>query len=497
MRTSKPLMLIILDGWGVGTNNDHNAIELANLPTWQQLIRTCPHTELSASGLDVGLPPGQMGNSEVGHMTMGAGRVIYQDLTRINRAIEDKSFFANPTLLTAIQKAKKNNSAVHILGLLSPGGIHSHEDQIAALITMLTAHDLTGVYLHAFLDGRDTPPKSAQASLEKFSPYITSIMGRYYAMDRDKRMERTQAAIDLLVNAQASYHAQDPMLALESAYLRGETDEFVAPTIIKDVKVQANDIVICMNFRTDRMRQICHALIAAVPTLSSNKNLFTLTAYDQQLPANVIFAPQDTQETFSEIISAHNLTQLHIAETEKYAHVTFFFNAGKEEPVPGEDRILIPSPKVTTYDLEPAMSAEAITAVLLDAIQHKKYDVIVCNFANADMVGHTGNMLATITALEVLDKCLQKIVIALREVGAAALITSDHGNAETMWDATTQQAHTAHTTNLVPLIYIGTQSVKFKTDKIYGLQDIAPTMLGLLNINAPHSMTGTNIISKD
>lgn len=495
MHTSKPLLLIVLDGWGITDVTEHNAVAQAKLPTWQRLWAECAHTSLSASGLDVGLPPGQMGNSEVGHMTMGAGRIIYQDLTRINLAIESGAFANNQILIRAIQSAQQKDSALHVLGLLSPGGIHSHEDHIAALIQMAKDRGLTKIYLHAFLDGRDTPPKSAASSLNKFKEYIASMMGRFYAMDRDKRTERTQAAVDLLVRGKCKYHAEDPVTALENAYARGETDEFVAPTIIKEVTIQPSDVVVCMNFRTDRMRQLCHALIQAVPTLANN--LVTLTAYDQELPAQVAFPAQQIKETFSEIIAAEHLTQLHIAETEKYAHVTFFFNAGNENAVPGEDRILIPSPKVATYDLQPAMSAAQITEQLLPAIKNKKYDVIICNFANADMIGHTGNLTATITALETLDTCLNKICTALTEFGGSALITSDHGNAETMWDAKTQQPHTAHTTNLVPLIYVGPQSVKFKTDKIYGLQDIAPTMLQLLGIAKPQSMTGTSLINDE
>lgn len=495
MSAYTPLILIILDGWGYNELKEHNAILQAHCPTWDNLWRTCPHTLLSASGLDVGLPAGQMGNSEVGHMTIGAGRVIYQDLTRINQAISDHSFYSNPALLNGLAQVKRKNSALHILGLLSPGGIHSHEQHIAAMLNMAKAQGITHIYLHAFLDGRDTPPQSAMTSIEKFQPYIASIMGRYYAMDRDKRHERTEAAVELLINGHAFFTEPDAITALNMAYARQETDEFVKPTQIKNVTIQPDDVVIFMNFRADRARQLCHALLKKMPQLGDS--LITLTAYDSSLPTAVAFAPQITDDTLSEIISAHNLRQLHIAETEKYAHVTFFFNAGKEMPVNGEDRILIPSPKVNTYDLQPTMSADLITQELLTAITMHKYDVIICNFANADMLGHTGNLSATIQAVEAIDTNLKLIIEALEVVGGSAIITSDHGNAELMWDSASQQPHTAHTTNLVPLIYCGAEKIKFKNDQTYGLQNIAPTMLDLLDISKPKSMTGVSLILHD
>lgn len=493
MLQSAPLLLVVLDGWGHQTSNKDNAISQANTPTWDAMWQTCPHTLLSASGLDVGLPDGQMGNSEVGHMTIGAGRVIYQDLTKINLAIADRSFYANEVLLRCLHNAKQNNKAVHILGLLSPGGVHSHESHIAAMVQMAEQQHIGNIFVHAFLDGRDTPPKSAAASLKKLQPYIASIMGRFFAMDRDQRHERIAAAIDLLINGTAKFTASDPITGLEMAYARDETDEFVQPTIIKPSHIQPGDVVIFMNFRADRARQLSHALLLAQPQLKDT--LVTLTEYDTKLPAQVVFPPQQITDTFTDLISQHNLTQLHIAETEKYAHVTFFFNAWREELAVGESRILIPSPKVATYDLQPEMSAQQITNVLISAIEQKQYDVIICNFANADMVGHTGNLPATILAIEAIDNNLQQIADAIKKFGGQMFITADHGNAELMWDNNTQQAHTAHTTNLVPLVYVGPQKLKFKKDKIYGLQDIAPTLLKLLNIDKPKAMTGTCLIS--
>lgn len=492
MQAHTPLLLIILDGWGYSDIRKNNSILQANCPTWNDLWATCTHTLLSASGLDVGLPDGQMGNSEVGHMTMGAGRVIYQDLTRINQAINDGSFYSNQVLLNALDHVKHKNSALHILGLLSPGGIHSHEQHIAAMINMAKQHNITHIYLHAFLDGRDTPPQSATDSIENFQPYIASIMGRYYAMDRDNRHERTQAAVDLLINGHASFTAPDALTGLNMAYARKETDEFVKPTQIKNVTLNPDDVVIFMNFRADRARQLCHALLEKMPQLTNS--FITLTEYDKKLPRQIAFVPQIITDTLAETISKNNLTQLHIAETEKYAHVTFFFNAGKEAAVACEDRILIPSPKVRTYDLQPEMSAELLTKELITAITSKKYDVIICNFANADMLGHTGNLAATIKAVETIDANINLIIQALKATGGSAIITSDHGNAEVMWDDITQQPHTAHTTNLVPVVYFGPKKIKFKTDKTYGLQNIAPTMLDLLDIPQPTAMTGISLI---
>lgn len=496
MKLDLPLLLIILDGWGHSEASDTNAIQQARKPVWDQLWSSCPHTLLSGSGLDVGLPAGQMGNSEVGHMTLGAGRVIYQDLTLINNAIADQSFFSNQVLLDALNIAKRNNKAVHILGLLSPGRIHSHEQHIAAMVKMAEQQHISKIYVHAFLDGRDTPPQSAKNSILLLEPYLASIMGRFYAMDRDNRSERTEAALKLLTKGQAAYTATSAIEGLEMAYARGETDEFVQATKLKNVNIEAGDVVIFMNFRSDRARQLSQALTAITPGLLGE--FVTLTEYDPQIKAKVAFPKQKVRNTLSEVLAQQHLTQLHIAETEKYAHVTFFFNAGQEQAVPGEDRILIPSPQVATYDLKPEMSAAAMTEKLVTAIAEKKYDVIICNFANADMVGHTGKIAATIQAIEVLDQCLGKIRQALQTFGGQALITADHGNAEVMWDAQHQQPHTAHTTNLVPLVYVGQHELTFKINnsgKVPGLQDVAPTILELLGLQQPSNMTGVSLIS--
>lgn len=501
MQIATPLLLIVLDGWGYSDNNESNAISKAKTPTWNKLWDTCPHSLISGSGLEVGLPEGQMGNSEVGHMTLGSGRVIFQDLTLINNAIADKTFFKNQVLLQALSTAKQQHTAVHILGLLSPGGVHSHEQQIFAMIKMAVQQNIEHIYVHAFLDGRDTPPQSAMQSLTALQELcaqfpnvkIASIVGRFYAMDRDKRTERTAAALDLLLHGHAPFQAPNAATALEMAYARGETDEFVQPTVITDAKINSGDVVIFMNFRADRARQLSYALTKGTHL----RDFVTLTEYDPQLHAHVAFPKPQIHNTLGEVFQEHHLKQLRIAETEKYAHVTFFFNAGSETPFNGEERVLIPSPKVATYDLEPAMAAQAITDILITAIKNKTQDVIICNFANADMVGHTGNLAATIKSIEILDLCLGQICNALEQYGGQALITADHGNAETMWDADHQQPHTAHTANLVPIIYVGSQQIKFKPNpgnSTYGLKDIAPTMLQLLNIPKPKEMTGDSII---
>jgi 2,3-bisphosphoglycerate-independent phosphoglycerate mutase len=505
MKTNRPLLLIVLDGWGHTAAGATNAITQANIPVWNNLWATYPHTLISASGLDVGLPEGQMGNSEVGHMTLGSGRVIYQDLTLINKAIAEGDFFENAVLLEALETAKRQHSAVHILGLLSPGGVHSHEQQIFALLQMTQLQQVPQVYVHAFLDGRDTPPQSAKPSilaLEKIcatqgNASIATIMGRYYAMDRDKREERTAAAVNLLTKGVAPFKAETAIAGLEMAYTRGETDEFVQPTQIKAVTIQPDDVVIFMNFRSDRARQLSYALTSTNPKLVGE--LVTLTEYDPQLPAKVAFPKTKITNVLGEVLQQQHISQLRIAETEKYAHVTFFFNAGREEPFVQEDRVMIPSPKVATYDLAPAMSAIKITDKLISAIEQKTYEVIICNFANADMLGHTGVMPATIQSIELLDQCLGRIVRALKQHGGQALITADHGNAEVMWDEHSKQPHTAHTSNLVPLIYIGDRYTKFKANPAnttFGLRDVAPTILQVLDLKKPQEMTGSALLAE-
>ncbi|MFN7085101.1 MAG: 2,3-bisphosphoglycerate-independent phosphoglycerate mutase [Burkholderiales bacterium] len=504
------VLLIILDGFGYREECDHNAICLARKPHWDALWQSCPHTTIDASEKWVGLPAAQMGNSEVGHMNIGAGRVIYQDYTKIENAIESGEFLQNPVLGKAVEVAR--GGALHILGLLSPGGVHSHESQIHAMLEMAARNGVADIRLHAFLDGRDTPPRSAAASLAALQTKcdalgagrIVSICGRYYAMDRDRRWERVAPAYGLLVEGRAAFTAKSALEGLHAAYARGESDEFVKATAIvpaggQPARMNDGDAVVFMNFRADRARQLTRALTDAAfdgferARLPELGYFCTLTSYGEDfahLPA--AFPPQSIRNGFGEYLASHGLKQLRIAETEKYAHVTYFFNGGVETPYPGEDRVLVPSPKVATYDLKPEMSAHEVTAKLVAAIQSGKYDAIVCNYANGDMVGHTGNLAAAIRAIEVLDECVGKAVAAMRERGGEVLITADHGNAETMLDPETRQPHTAHTLNLVPLLYVG------RPARIAGrgaLQDIAPTLLAMMGLPQPPEMTGRSLLS--
>ena len=505
----RPFVLIILDGWGHREEKQANAIAEAHKPHWNQCWASFPHTLISGCGHAVGLPDGQMGNSEVGHLNMGAGRVVYQDLTRIDHAIAKGEFFTNPVLIHSINQAVQSRKAIHILGLVSPGGVHSHERHIQAVVELANKQQATEVYIHAFLDGRDTPPRSAKASLAALTEQchklkcgkMVSLIGRYFAMDRDKRWERIQVAYDLLTQGKADYHATDAINALEQAYQRGETDEFVKATTIhpddvKPITIQDGDTIIFMNFRADRAREITHAFIDTqftgfVRSVWPRVNFITLTEYDSTFLLPIAFPPERLENILGEYLSSLGLKQLRIAETEKYAHVTFFFNGGIEKPYAGEERVLIPSPKVATYDLKPEMSALPLTERLVAEIKKGSYDVIICNFANADMVGHTGNLPATISAIEILDQCIGKIVTALQEVGGEALITSDHGNAEIMFDEQTNQPHTAHTHEQIPLIYMGRKARVVKTEGI--LSDIAPTMLYLLGFAQPKEMTGESL----
>jgi 2,3-bisphosphoglycerate-independent phosphoglycerate mutase len=508
----RPITLVILDGWGYREDPEANAILAAHKPNWDRLWQSYPHTILSGSGQCVGLPEGQMGNSEVGHLNMGAGRIVYQDFSRIDLAIQQGDFFQNAVLIQALNQAKKNNKAVHIMGLLSPGGVHSHEQHIHAMVKLAAKQQVQHVYIHAFLDGRDTPPQSATTSLESLMKLceslhcgqIASLVGRYYAMDRDNRWDRIQLAYDLLVMGRSEYQAETATEGLALAYARGETDEFVKPTCIhaknkSPIAINDGDSVIFMNFRSDRAREITRAFTdpdftgftrEKWPTLSS----FTcLSEYDARHTLPVAFPPQSLDHIFSDVVSKRGLKQLRIAETEKYAHVTFFFNGGVETPFPGEDRVLIPSPiSIATYDLQPEMSAPELTARLVKEIKSEQYDVIICNFANPDMVGHTGNFSATVKAIETIDICLGKIAAAIQEVGGELLITADHGNAEKMFDHETNQPHTAHTTDPVPFIYIGRSAhIAIQDGK---LSDIAPTLLYLMDIPQPQEMTGKNLL---
>ncbi|HFC53751.1 MAG TPA: 2,3-bisphosphoglycerate-independent phosphoglycerate mutase [Gammaproteobacteria bacterium] len=509
-KTHRPVVLVILDGWGYSEKTHDNAIAQARKPTWDRLWHEYPHTLIRASGAEVGLPSGQMGNSEVGHLNIGAGRVVYQEYTRVDRAIHTGSFFTNRTLTDPVDMAKKKGTAVHIMGLLSPGGVHSHEDHIHASVELAIKRGAPKVYLHAFLDGRDTAPKSAAASIqrmeEKFRELgngrIASIVGRYYAMDRDHRWPRIQAAYELMTEGRGEYEACSASEGLAMAYSRGETDEFVKPTAIippggERVKIGKGDVILFMNYRSDRARQITRPFIEkkfdCFPRSRRIKlgAFVTLTEYSSAFKTRVAFPPERLHNTFGEYIAEHGLRQLRIAETEKYAHVTFFFNGGEEETYPGEERILIPSPDVATYDLQPEMNAYELTDKLVEAIEGGRFDAIICNYANPDMVGHTGNLEATIKAIEALDSCLQRVVASVQKVGGEALITADHGNAELMRNEETGQPHTAHTTNPVPFIYVGRKAEMAANG---ALCDVAPTMLELLGQETPPEMTGRPLV---
>ncbi len=502
----RPVVLLVLDGWGYSESPDFNAIAAAQTPVWDRLWQTCPHTLIGTSGADVGLPEGQMGNSEVGHLNLGAGRVVYQDSSRVSRAVEQGEFFQNPALCAAVDGAIASGGAVHILGLLSPGGVHSYEQHIHAMVRLAVSRGCSKVFVHAFLDGRDMPPKSAAPSLEAMQRVlsevgcgrIASLVGRYYAMDRDNRWDRVEAAYNLLARGQAEFTADDPLQGLQQAYDRGESDEFVKATRIGEPAAVADgDAVIFMNFRSDRAREITRAFIEPeFDGFPRDRRLrlsafVTLTEYSKDFQVPAAFPPVELSNGFGEYVSALGLRQLRIAETEKYAHVTFFFSGGQEDPFPGEDRILVPSPKVATYDLQPEMSAPEVANRLTQAIESGGYDVVICNFANPDMVGHTGIMEAAIRAIETIDGCLGRIVAALERVGGELLITADHGNAEQMLDRATGQPHTAHTNNLVPLVYVGRPA---DLEERGALCDVAPTLLQLLGLPQPAEMTGRSLV---
>jgi len=506
-----PHVLIVLDGWGHREERDANAIALANTPTWDQLWQHAPHCLISGSGSDVGLPEGQMGNSEVGHMSLGAGRVVHQNFTRVSQAIADNSFFTHPVLASTFRQLAGNGKSLHLFGLLSPGGVHSHEDHIHAAVKMAFDHGVSAVYMHAFLDGRDVPPKSAQSSLLQIDEFIhkngnggvVSIVGRYYAMDRDNRWERVEPAYDLVTLGISEHTAESPDEALRSAYRRGESDEFVKPTTIavsgRTVSMSEGDAVVFMNFRADRARQITRVFTDADfsgfkrsnrPQLSS---FITLTKYAEDIETPCVFAPRCIENSIGEVLSDAGMRQLRLAETEKYAHVTFFFSGGREAPFDNEDRILIPSPKVATYDLQPSMSANEVTDELVKAIESGKYSLIVCNYANGDMVGHTGNLSASIEAVECVDQCLARVISVLKACDGHCLITADHGNVEQMKDESSGQAHTAHTSDLVPLVYVGSNKVAL-TNTGGTLSDVAPTLLALMHLPQPKEMTGKSLV---
>lgn len=508
----KTTLLVVLDGFGYSESPEANAIAAARTPTWDRLWAERPHTLISGSGTDVGLPEGQMGNSEVGHMNLGAGRVVYQDLTRINRAIAQGEFQRNRTLGRAFDRARKSGGALHVMGLLSPGGVHSHEDQILTCVQMAAEAGVERIYLHAFLDGRDTPPRSARASLDKAQALfdeigrgaVASIVGRYFAMDRDRRWDRVERAYNLLVRGEAPFHAASVGEALDQAYARDESDEFVQPTAVHaagdlPVRMHDGDVVVFMNFRADRARQLTRALIDpgfadfARRSVVSLADFVMLTRYADDIDAACAFEPAVLTNTLGEYIARLGRTQLRLAETEKYAHVTFFFSGGREDPYEGERRILVPSPKVATYDQCPEMSARKVTDELVAAVRSREYDLIVCNYANGDMVGHTGVFDAAVAAVETLDECLARLEEAIAESGGQMLITADHGNVERMRDDRSGQAHTAHTSQPVPLVYVGTQTVTLADGGC--LADVAPTLLTLMHLDVPAEMTGRSLVS--
>jgi 2,3-bisphosphoglycerate-independent phosphoglycerate mutase len=512
MNSNPTTALIILDGWGHRTDPEDNAIAQATTPVWDELVSTRPNCLISGSGLDVGLPPGQMGNSEVGHMNLGAGRVIHQDFTRISQSIDDGDFFDNAALSEAMARTAASGNALHLFGLLSPGGVHSHEEHIKAALDMARSRGISRVYLHAFLDGRDVPPRSARTSIDSMQAHITaggdggiaSIIGRYFAMDRDNRWERVEPAYELIVNGTATHRFNDPAEALQAAYGRDESDEFVQASAIlcheERVQIDDGDSVIYMNFRADRARQLTRAFTddafdnferSRVPALAS---FVTLTRYAANIPAPCAFAPESIRNSLGEYIASLGMNQLRLAETEKYAHVTFFFSGGREEAFSGEDRTLIPSPNVATYDLQPEMSAQEVTDTIIEAINGGKYNLIVCNYANGDMVGHTGNLEASIKAVETIDLCLGRIAEALEASGGQCLVTADHGNVEQLMDHQTGQAHTAHTSELVPLVYIGPQDIQL--EQVGGvLSDVSPTLLTLMSLPQPEEMTGRSLVT--
>ena len=505
MATPRPVLLLILDGWGYREETEHNAIAAADCPNWRLLWSKRPTSLIRTDGLAVGLPDGQMGNSEVGHMNLGAGRIVYQDLTRVDAALADGSFERNPVLCGAIDDV--GESTLHVIGLLSPGGVHSHESHIHALLRLAKARGVRRMAVHAVLDGRDTPPRSARASLESLDSVcaetgaqVATVSGRYYAMDRDQRWERQVQAYEAIAGADSAHRSANALAALEAAYARDENDEFVLPTVIEGAQPMADgDSVIFMNFRADRARQLTRCFVEAGfdgfqrryrPQL---RHFVTLTEYAADLPVEVAFPAVDLDQTLPEVVAEHGLKQLRIAETEKYAHVSFFFSGGREEPFAGEDRVLVPSPKVATYDLQPEMSCPEVTDRLVAAIESGQYDLIVCNLANPDMVGHTGIFSAAVKAVEAIDLALGRLVDAIEAADGAMLVTADHGNLEEMWDAHSGQVSTQHSTNPVPLVYVANQDRSLRESG--SLRDIAPTILELMGLPRPAQMSGQSLLN--
>ena len=505
-----PLVLVILDGWGLRAAREGNAIALARTPTYLELLERFPHSSLVTSGEAVGLPQGQMGNSEVGHMHMGAGRIVYQDLTRIDKSVREGDFFEKPALLDAMTRCAGDAHALHLVGLVSPNGVHSHERHLYALIEMAARHKVNRVFVHGFTDGRDTSPTGGErfvGELERVmaragTGRVASIGGRYYGMDRDNRWERTKKAYDSILGRGAT-HARSAVEYIQKAYASATTDEFIEPVTIVDANdtpigpVREGDSIIFFNFRSDRARQLTRAL--ALDDFDGFErrphqkiSMTTMTQYDRTFTFPVVFPPQSLSGSFAEVLAAQGMSNLRVAETEKYPHVSYFFNCGIEKPYPGEDRLLVPSQKVATYDLAPEMSAQGIADTLVNDVVLRKHDVVICNFANADMVGHTGKLEAAVQAVEFLDKCLARIVKTVRDAGGTLIITADHGNAEQMWDPVTNEAHTAHTRNPVPVIVIENSNGRPLREG-GSLRDVAPTMLAILGVPAPKEMTGTDL----
>lgn len=510
----KPLALVVLDGWGLSEKEEGNAIRQACTPNFDRLWNNYPHTTLAASGKEVGLPKGQMGNSEVGHLNLGAGRIVYQDLTRISLGIKEGSFFENEELLEAVENCKENDSALHLMGLLSDGGVHSHIEHLYGLLRLAKRNDIEEVYIHAILDGRDVPPASGKQYIEELEDKlaelevgkIATVSGRYYTMDRDERWDRTEKAYNVLAFGEG-VTAENALEAVEQSYKEDTTDEFVEPTVILDggepvAKINDNDSVIFYNFRPDRARQITRAFTDIDFHGFDRKpeapevHFVCMTEYDETIDAQVAYPHQEVVDTFGEILARNGLKQLRIAETEKYAHVTFFFNGGKEKPNPGEDRKLISSPKIDTYDEKPEMSVYEVTEELFNQLEETDYDVIILNLANPDMVGHTGDLGACCKAIEAVDDCLQRIVDKILELGGEALITADHGNAEKMIEPTTGEFHTAHTVDPVPFIYVTEENQDVELIEHGKLADVAPTMLELLELEESEEMTGNLLFQK-
>jgi len=526
----KPLILIILDGWGYSPQTEANAIALARKPTYERLLRDYPNTLIHTSGKYVGLPNGQMGNSEVGHLNIGAGRIVHMDITRIDLMIQNGEFFSHPPLLAAIKHARTGNRRLHLFGLVSDGGVHSQQAHLYALLKMAKQNGVDRVFVHAFMDGRDTLPTNGAGYLEQLqqkmreynSGAIASVNGRYYAMDRDRRWERIAKAFNTMVYGEGEGGKYvDPVQGMKDSYNKGVTDEFVLPFVCVGNKgeplatIRDQDSCICFNFRADRVRQITRALTrnsglnsqggsdlpgaadleATIPRDRSPKNLHYLcmTQYDKNFSLPVVIPPESLDNILANVMGQMSLRNLRVAETEKYAHVTYFFNGGVEQPFPGEDRVLIPSPKVATYDLKPEMSAAGIADAVVKAAGDGAFDVVIVNFANADMVGHSGKIEPTVKAVEVVDSCLERIEKAVRQKGGALLITADHGNAEMMIDPVSGGPHTAHTTNPVPFIVIADKAEQFSLRPDGSLRDISPTLLGMLGLPQPKEMTGYDL----